>query len=143
VEQAPSFDVLVVGGVDGVGEPFDLLAAAPHFEPSLAFHHPVMQEALIEEAGVAGATVWRPSRLVSLTPGGPPTAEVMVDGVVRTVTARLVVGADGRDSQVVRLGGFERHADPTSCWRRGCWCEARWTQGTRSIWVLTRCRCAG
>lgn len=98
--------------VEGVGAPLDLLAAAPHFEPSMAFHHPVMQEALIEEAGVAGATVWRPSRLVSLMPGGPPTAEVMVDGVVRTVTARLVVGADGRDSQVVRLGGFERYVDP-------------------------------
>ena len=98
--------------VEGVGEPLDLLAAPPHFEPSLAFHHPVMQEALIEEAGVAGATVWRPSKLVSLTPGEPPTAKVEVDGVVRTVAARLVVGADGRDSQVVRLGGFERRADP-------------------------------
>jgi menaquinone-9 beta-reductase len=98
--------------VDGVGAPLDLLTAAPHFEPSLAFHHPVMQQALIEEAAVAGATVWRPSRLVSLTPGGPPTAEVMVDGVVRTVTARLVVGADGRDSQVAHLAGFERHTDP-------------------------------
>ena len=98
--------------VEGVGEPLDLLAAAPHFEPSLAFHHPVMQETLIEEAAVAGATVWRPSRLVSLTPGDPPAAEVMADGVVRTVTARLIVGADGRDSQVARLGGFERRADP-------------------------------
>jgi 2-polyprenyl-6-methoxyphenol hydroxylase-like FAD-dependent oxidoreductase len=36
----------------------------------------------------------------------------MVDGVVRTVTARLVVGADGRNSRVVHLGGFDRHADP-------------------------------
>ena len=98
--------------IEGVGEPFDLPAAAPHFEPSLAFHHPVMQEALIEEAALAGATVWRPSRLVSLTPGDPPVAEVVVDGVVRTVTARLIVGADGRDSQVARLGGFERRADP-------------------------------
>ena len=86
--------------------------AAPHFEPSLAFHHPVMQQALIEEAAVAGATVWRPSKLVSLTAGGPPTAEVMVDGVARTVTARLVVGADGRNSRVVHLCGFDRHADP-------------------------------
>ena len=68
--------------VEGVGEPLDLLAAAPHFEPSLAFHHPVMQEALIEEAASAGATVWRPSRLVSLTPGDPPAAEIVVDGVV-------------------------------------------------------------
>ena len=90
----------------------DLPTAAPHFKPSLAFHHPVMQEALIEEAALAGATVWRPSRLVSLTPGDPPTAEVVVDGVVRTVTARLIVGADGRDSQVARLGGFERRVDP-------------------------------
>ncbi|MEO6349670.1 MAG: FAD-dependent monooxygenase, partial [Candidatus Limnocylindrales bacterium] len=97
--------------VEGVGEPLDLLAAAPHFEPSLAFHHPVMQEALIQEAAVAGATVWRPSRLISLTPGDSPAAEVMADGGVRAVTARLVVGADGRDSQVGRLGGFERHAD--------------------------------
>ena len=40
--------------VEGVGVPLDLLAAAPHFEPSLAFHHPVMQEALIEEAAVRG-----------------------------------------------------------------------------------------
>jgi 2-polyprenyl-6-methoxyphenol hydroxylase-like FAD-dependent oxidoreductase len=98
--------------VDGEGEPIDLLAAAPHFEPSLAFHHPVMQEALIEEAALAGATVWRPSRLVSLTPGDRPAAEVEVDGVARTLSARLIVGADGRDSLVARLGGFERRADP-------------------------------
>jgi 2-polyprenyl-6-methoxyphenol hydroxylase-like FAD-dependent oxidoreductase len=95
-----------------VASSLDLPTVAPHFEPSLAFHHPVMQEALIEAAALAGATIWRPSRLVSLTPGDQPAAEVMVDGVVRTVTTRLLVGADGRDSQVARLGGFERRADP-------------------------------
>src|SRR5262249_11009335 len=36
----------------------------------------------------------------------------LVDDVARTVSARLIVGADGRDSQVARLGGFERQADP-------------------------------
>ena len=41
-----------------------------------------------------------------------PRLRLMIDGVVRTVTARLIVGADGRDSQVARLGGFERRADP-------------------------------
>ena len=71
-----------------------------------------MQEALIQEAAVAGATVWRPSKLVSLTAGRPPTAEVMVDGAVRTVTANLIVGADGRNSRVVHMCGFDRHADP-------------------------------
>ena len=57
--------------VEGVGEPLDLRRAAPHFAASLAFDHPVMQEALIDEAALAGATVWRPSRLVSLTAGRP------------------------------------------------------------------------
>lgn len=32
----------------GEGESLDLPTAAPHFEPSLAFHHPVMQETLID-----------------------------------------------------------------------------------------------
>ena len=98
--------------VEGVGEPLDLPAAAPHFEPSLAFHHPVMQGALIEEAACAGATVWRPAKLISLTPGDLPTAGIEIDGAVRTVQARLIVGADGRDSQVARRGGFQRRVDP-------------------------------
>jgi 2-polyprenyl-6-methoxyphenol hydroxylase-like FAD-dependent oxidoreductase len=50
--------------------------------------------------------------LVSLTPGDRPAAGIEVDGARRTVTARLIVGADGRDSQVARLGGFERRTDP-------------------------------
>jgi 2-polyprenyl-6-methoxyphenol hydroxylase-like FAD-dependent oxidoreductase len=57
----------------------DLPTAAPHFEPSLAFHHPVMQEALIDEAATAGATVWRPARMVSLTPGDLPAVEIKVE----------------------------------------------------------------
>jgi menaquinone-9 beta-reductase len=91
---------------------YDLPTAPPNFEPSLAFHHPVMQQVLIEEAARAGAAVWRPARLVSLTPGDLPTVGIDLDGVARSVTAGLVVGADGRDSHVAKLGGFERHVDP-------------------------------
>ncbi len=92
--------------------PIELRTAAPHCEPSLAFLHPVMQEALIEEAAAAGASVLRPARLTSLTLGDPPVVEIAVDDSVRTLRARLVVGADGRDSQVSRLAGFQRQADP-------------------------------
>ncbi len=99
--------------VDGEQFPaVDLCTAAPHCEPSLAFLHPMMQEALIEEAAAAGATVLRPARVTSLIPGDPPAVEITVDGAVRTLRARLVVGADGRDSQLSRLAGFERQADP-------------------------------
>jgi menaquinone-9 beta-reductase len=97
------------------GEPFPpvaLRSAAPNYEPSVAFLHPVMQQALIEEAAAAGATIVRPARLTALTPGDPPEVEIAVDDTVRTLRARLVVGADGRDSQVARLAGFERQSDP-------------------------------
>ena len=90
----------------------DLSAAPPHRESSLAFRHPDMQDVLIAEAAAAGATVWRPAKLTALTPGQAPAAEIAVDGATRIVRARLIVGADGRDSTVARLAGFERLHDP-------------------------------
>ena len=99
--------------VDGEQFPaIDLCTAAPHCEPSLAFRHPAMQEALIEEAAAAGARVFRPAKLTSVTPGDPPAVEIALDDSVLTLRPRLVVGADGRDSQLSRLAGFERRADP-------------------------------
>ena len=38
--------------------------------------------------------------------------EIAVDDSVLTLRPRLVVGADGRDSHVSRLAGFDRKADP-------------------------------
>jgi 2-polyprenyl-6-methoxyphenol hydroxylase-like FAD-dependent oxidoreductase len=99
--------------LDGVAiPPIDLRSAQPHLEPSLAFRHPEMQEVLITEAMSAGATVWRPAKLAALTPGDAPAAEIDVNGAIRTVRARLIVGADGRDSLVAHLAGFERLRDP-------------------------------
>jgi 2-polyprenyl-6-methoxyphenol hydroxylase-like FAD-dependent oxidoreductase len=92
--------------------PIDLRAAQPHLEPSLAFRHQEMQQVLITEAASAGATVWRAAKLVALTPGDAPSAEIAVDGAIRKVRARLIVGADGRNSQVALLAGFERLQDP-------------------------------
>jgi 2-polyprenyl-6-methoxyphenol hydroxylase-like FAD-dependent oxidoreductase len=99
--------------LEGVANPpIDLRRARPHLEPSLAFRHAEMQEALITEAASAGATVWRGAKLAALTPGDAPAAEIAVNGAIRTVRARLIVGADGRDSQVAHLTGFERRRDP-------------------------------
>jgi menaquinone-9 beta-reductase len=99
--------------VEGVATPtIDLRTAEPHLEPSLAFRHAEMQEALITEAVSAGATVWRPAKMAALTPGDAPAAEIAFNGGIRTVRARLIVGADGRESQVAHLAGFRRIRDP-------------------------------
>jgi 2-polyprenyl-6-methoxyphenol hydroxylase-like FAD-dependent oxidoreductase len=99
--------------VEGVATPtIDLRTAEPHLEPSLAFRHAEMQEVLITEAVSAGATVWRPAKMAALTPGDAPTAEIAFNGGIRTVRARLIVGADGRESQVAHLAGFRRIRDP-------------------------------
>jgi 2-polyprenyl-6-methoxyphenol hydroxylase-like FAD-dependent oxidoreductase len=112
-----------------VAAAIDLPTTAPHFEPSLAFHHPVMQETLIDEAASAGAKVWRPARLVSLTPGDPPSAEIKVENDVQAVTARLIVGADGRESQAARMGGFERQTDPDELLAAGLLVEGEMDTG--------------
>jgi menaquinone-9 beta-reductase len=99
--------------VEGVATPtIDLRTAEPHLEPSLAFRHAEMQEALITEAVSAGATVWRPAKMAALTPGDAPAAEIAFNGGIRMVRARLIVGADGRESQVAHLAGFRRIRDP-------------------------------
>jgi 2-polyprenyl-6-methoxyphenol hydroxylase-like FAD-dependent oxidoreductase len=65
-----------------------------------------MQEALIEAAHAAGAEVRRGARVSGVTRGRP--ARVELDDEV--LTARLVVGADGRNSMVRRWAEFDvRH----------------------------------
>lgn len=126
--------------LDGVAIPtIDLRSAQPHLEPSLAFRHAEMQEALITEAASAGATVWRPAKLAALTPGDAPAAEIEVNGTIRTVRARLIVGADGRDSLVAHLAGFERLRDPDELLAAGLIVQGEMdTQGGIHFWFGPR-----
>jgi 2-polyprenyl-6-methoxyphenol hydroxylase-like FAD-dependent oxidoreductase len=67
------------------------------------FFHPAVQQALIEAAEVAGATVARPARVREVTPGSDdtnPSLRFDHDGDSVEVSARLIVGADGRTSLV-------------------------------------------
>jgi 2-polyprenyl-6-methoxyphenol hydroxylase-like FAD-dependent oxidoreductase len=50
--------------------------------------------------------------VTQVSPGKPPTVSVRANGGAETVHARLVVGADGRHSQVRRWGGFSVARDP-------------------------------
>jgi 2-polyprenyl-6-methoxyphenol hydroxylase-like FAD-dependent oxidoreductase len=73
----------------------------------LAMFHPDMQECVIAEATKAGAEVRRGVKARNVTPGREPTVEIESNGGTETVSARLVVGADGRNSMVRKWGNFE------------------------------------
>jgi 2-polyprenyl-6-methoxyphenol hydroxylase-like FAD-dependent oxidoreductase len=60
--------------------------------------HPAMQEAVIDPARLAGATIWRGATVREIKPGDPPSATVEKDGSLQRLTARIVIGADGRNS---------------------------------------------
>jgi len=78
----------------------------------LAFYHPEMQEVLLQAAADAGAEVLRGAVARDIEPGDRPIVTYMLDGAPHTVTARIVVGADGRSSATRRIGQFEVLADP-------------------------------
>jgi 2-polyprenyl-6-methoxyphenol hydroxylase-like FAD-dependent oxidoreductase len=101
---------LFIGGMQVVHR--DMPATTPQAAPFLAFYHPAMQEALLAAAAGAGAEVRRGARVRNVVPGSPPAIEVETNGRLETITARLIVGADGRGSLVRRWAGFTARRDP-------------------------------
>jgi 2-polyprenyl-6-methoxyphenol hydroxylase-like FAD-dependent oxidoreductase len=90
----------------------DLVKTSPHRAGSLYFYHPDMQAVVIGAAASAGATVRRGARVVELISNGPPGVRVHEDrNGVRVYRARLVVGADGRNSVCRRWGSFHVERD--------------------------------
>ena len=93
----------------------DFPATTPHHSPLFGFYHPEMQEVLLTAATQAGAEVRRGASVREVTPGGVPSVVLEHEGRVEEAHARLVVGADGRNS-LVRAGvGFPVQHDPA--WR--------------------------
>lgn len=99
--------------------PRDFRTSTPKGTCTLSFHHPEMQEVLLSEASQSGAEVWRGAALAALSPGSPPAAEIAFEGGTRTIRASLVVGADGRESQVATLLEFDRIKDPLELFTGG------------------------
>jgi 2-polyprenyl-6-methoxyphenol hydroxylase-like FAD-dependent oxidoreductase len=90
----------------------DLVETTPSGLGCLNFYHPEMQQRLLDLAVAAGVELWRPAEVTRVTPGDPPAVSVHRQGVEQRVTARLVVGADGRNSRVRAWAGFEVKRDP-------------------------------
>jgi 2-polyprenyl-6-methoxyphenol hydroxylase-like FAD-dependent oxidoreductase len=68
--------------------------------------HPVACQALVDAAAEAGADVVRGVDGVQIVAGDSPTVSYRFDGRAESVTASLVVGADGRASTVRRQMGI-------------------------------------
>ena len=93
----------------------DLRATTAQQLPLLSFPHQVMQETLLAAADNAGAEVRRGVIVERVEPGAEPAVVVGGSGVDgagvdgnkhERISARLVVGADGRDSAVRKWAGF-------------------------------------
>jgi 2-polyprenyl-6-methoxyphenol hydroxylase-like FAD-dependent oxidoreductase len=74
---------------------------------SYCLSHPALQEAALAAAAAAGAEVLRPVTVTEVAPGERPSVRVRrEDGSEERFAARLVVGADGRESKARGWGGF-------------------------------------
>ncbi|CAB3788267.1 FAD-dependent oxidoreductase [Pararobbsia alpina] len=90
----------------------DLMATTPGRCGCLNFYHPSMQSTLLDAAEAAGAEVRRGTAVVAVEPGNAPIVTLRSDKRDERVSARLVVGADGRRSIVRSVAGFVSNQDP-------------------------------
>ena len=88
------------------------LEQTPHRAGSFHFYHPDMQQTLITMAAEAGAEVQRGATVRAVSAGRPARVVVQRDRHTQELAARLIVGADGRASQVRQWAGFSVSRDP-------------------------------
>jgi 2-polyprenyl-6-methoxyphenol hydroxylase-like FAD-dependent oxidoreductase len=100
-----------VGGLPAA-PPRDLVETTPHRLPVLNFHHPEMQTVVLQAAEAAGAEVLRGVVVLGVTLGERPSVRArMPGGAELEFGARMIVGADGRNSACRGWGGFEVRRD--------------------------------
>ncbi len=92
---------------------------APGVPGPLCLRHPLHCQTLFDAAGRAGATALRGVQVGDITVGDAPAVTYEVDGQRRRARARLLVGADGRASQVREAAGIALHQDKPHHWFGG------------------------
>jgi 2-polyprenyl-6-methoxyphenol hydroxylase-like FAD-dependent oxidoreductase len=89
----------------------DIPATTPAGLGFLTFYHPAMQQCLLDYAVLLGCELHRPAEVVGVVPGETPAVLFRENGREQWVEARLVVGADGRNSRVRGWAGFTQAQD--------------------------------
>ena len=84
----------------------------PEIPGPLCIGHPHHCQTLYDEASRRGAEMLRGVQVEEVVPGANPRVAYVHRGVRVDVTARLIVGADGRQSQVRKACGIALHQDP-------------------------------
>ena len=104
----------VVYSMGAPGPARDLPKTTPGGDSTLNVFHPDMQEAVLGRAIAAGVQVKRGATVLGIDagPGRSPSVTFEHEGKQQTLTARIVVGADGRASQMRAWGGFDVQRNP-------------------------------
>ncbi len=101
----------------------------------LCLGHPRHCQTLIEAAAAAGAEVKRGANVARIDLGASPGVAYEHAGALHQARARLVVGADGRTSQVREAAGVELHQDAPHHWFAGLLVEGAdgWSDDLQAI----------
>jgi 2-polyprenyl-6-methoxyphenol hydroxylase-like FAD-dependent oxidoreductase len=101
----------------------------------LCLGHPKHCQTLFDAAAAAGAEALRGVQVMSVEAGSSPKLTFEVGGVVREASARLLVGADGRTSQVRDAAGIPLHQDTPHHWFAGLLIEGApgWRETLQAI----------
>ena len=90
----------------------DMTVMHPEAPGALCIGHPLMCDVFRNAAVAGGVQFIKGVEHIDVLPGERPSVSFVHDGVTTTLSPRLVIGADGRDSQVRKRLGFRVEADP-------------------------------
>lgn len=85
----------------------------------LCLGHPHHCQTLYDAAAAAGAETLRPVTIDIITLGNTPSVTFFHDGETKTVHAHIVVGAEGRQSEVRAAAAIPLHQDKPHHWFAG------------------------